>query len=43
MTQEVTDAFELLYQGCDGKGSSGLKSLECLLPSLQVLVSDRRT
>jgi len=40
MTQEVTDAFELLYQGCGGK--PGLKSLECLLPSLQVLVSDRR-
>lgn len=33
--QEVTDAFELLYQGCGGK--PGLKSLECLLPSLQVL------
>jgi HAD superfamily hydrolase (TIGR01548 family) len=33
--QEVTDAFEELYQGTGGK--PGLKDLECLLPSLQVL------
>jgi len=34
MTQEVTTAFEELYQGTGGK--PGLKELECLLPSLQV-------
>jgi hypothetical protein len=34
MIQEVTDAFEELYQGTGGK--PGLKDLECLLPSLQV-------
>ena len=33
--QEVTDAFETLYQG-DGQ-TAGLKSLETLLPSVQVL------
>jgi len=33
--QEVTDAFELLYQG--EKGRPGLKSLETLLPSMQLL------
>jgi len=31
----VTDAFELLYQG--DKGRPGLKSLETLLPSMQLL------
>lgn len=33
--QEVTDAFEELYQGV--KGRPGLKSLETLLPSMQLL------
>jgi hypothetical protein len=33
--QEITDAFEALYQGENGR--AGLKSLETLLPSRQVL------
>ncbi len=32
--QEITDAFEALYQGENGR--AGLKSLETLLPSRQV-------